>query len=122
MNLPYVFDFDGVLHSDAEGWMIGSVDFTPLRMAQRLGVPVVVMTCNQAVAAEELRRHGFAVFSDIDMTYLYWQHLDIVLVTGRKVVGAAYFDDRALNARYGQDWDAAFEEAAKLTAGNKEGL
>lgn len=114
--LPYVFDFDGVLHKDPVGDTLGEVDFTPIDMAQERGIPAVVMTCNPMLATYALTLHGFSIYDDTLMECWSWSSVETVLVTRRKIVAAVYFDDKALNARYGQDWEAAFEEAARMIA------
>lgn len=118
----YSYDFDGVLHKHA-GWRadFGPVDFSGIAKGQARGYAAAVMTCNDVTSVGiALQVCGFRVCVDHRMEHMYWHDPEVVLVTGRKVAATAYFDDRAVNFQYGDDWDGALDAAEELTRSRRE--
>jgi len=107
------FDFDGTLTEGAEYTPdIGHVDVGGIRRAQAMGYSVAIMTCSPARhVVRALERAGIEAHADQEMVFASWHERRAVLVTQRKVCAVAYFDDRAHQFRYGQDWERAFERA-----------
>ncbi len=117
-----VFDFDGVIHAGrGYKWPPAALDFRGIKEAQKRKYNVAVVTANDDWrVAQEIEKAGFHTQLDRDMKILFWDggpDGKTVLVTNRKVSGAVYIDDKAVNHAYGDDWGHTLDQVDRLRAG-----
>jgi hypothetical protein len=110
-------DFDGVVHAYTRGWQGGVIYdepvegvFDAIRHFQAEGHPVFIFTSRdnlEAVANWITARSGLTVVFDDGYKDPFWDDLDCLLVTNRKLGASVYIDDRGYRFT---DWVNALAE------------
>lgn len=108
-----VFDFDGVIHTDYEGWKDGSIygkiDEKVLDYIYQLQKEYYIVISSNRPAAqivEFMNRYcndyyinlSFEVFNKSEEE-IYWLVDDVIGVTNSKAIGSIYIDDRGYRYR-----------------------
>ena len=110
-RLAVAFDFDGVVHDLFDGWRDGTIYGSPnedvidaMKELVKMKIPVFIFSTRSPFQIEEwFNRKDFGMKSKvIPSDVFFFNDLDYIGVTNKKLPASLYIDDRAVTYK-GQD-------------------